>query len=1105
MKIFTFSGMLAWLLLAWLPGLLWAQTYRLPTTGIATYTTCGGTLYDDGGPSGPYSAICNGSVTLRPATAGNKIRLAFTEFALADALAVVIVLDGASTSAPIIGIYSAADRPRGPLYASNADGALTVQLRSGLATAGAAGIAATIACVGQAPLPDLAAQNLRLRPASLLAGATTAANVQLLNLADGPAPSSTAAWYVSRDSLFSRDDVFLQTSQSPVLVGQAAVTSVESLPLPASLEPGWYYVLLVMDQSNRVAESNETNNVASARLRIVAPAPDLQPTQVGFQPYSITSATTYFSIEFSISNRGVLPTDSSQVGLFISDRPSLDGTATDLGRTAIEPLLAGANSLAQLVTVNMPPGMRAGSHYVFVVADYTQAISELDEANNVLATPFLITTPSVDLGLQYPLGPRQISPGQVLNTLYVRLNNQGSELAIPATLGYFLSTDKTFSADDVLMGSNTLGLSPYSDMPVYGRPVVPAGTAPGQYYLLYVADYLNQLAESDETNNVEALPLAVVTPDIDLILGQPYLVAPYRNPDRAVPGQSRNLAAGAYLFNQGTTVADVATLGLYLSADKVLSPDDQLLAADSIVYLPPASYPSQGLSFGIPASTKPGHYYVLLVADYRHRLPDTNRSNNVVAQPLDIIAPDIDLEISYVSPLPTSAVTTGERLGLSSTLSNQGQTTALPATVGYYLSRDAQFSTDDVRLGQRVVQELDASTYGGVSLTDTVTVPITTTAGAYYLLLVANDLGLLPERNKTNNVYGIPLTVSTERSDLTVQAASLAPATTTCGTQVAVSCTVANIGAAVTNRTTALGYYLSTDNRWDPSDQLLLTTPVLFIFPGQREAYSAKPVIPAGLPPGRYYLLLVIDPGTKLLETTRNNNVSALALTLTGDFAGGAVPASGAASISACAGLLYDNGGLAAYVPYSNGTLTINPAAPNARTQLIFSEFDMEPGPHYLQVYDGPSSKSPLLAMYTGHQLPPPVTASLSNPSGALTLRFVSSGSTSGSGFVARFGCVSRITLAGRPASSADGYALQVTPVPVVSPAPLRVQLTGPGLRTEATLALYNSLGQVVATQRLAPGRSSQAELPTAGLAAGVYVVRLVGPDLHATSRVIVE
>ena len=64
------------------PAGLRAQTYALPANGTTNVTTCAGTLTDDGGLNGPYSANANGSVTITPATAGNKIRLQFTSFAV---------------------------------------------------------------------------------------------------------------------------------------------------------------------------------------------------------------------------------------------------------------------------------------------------------------------------------------------------------------------------------------------------------------------------------------------------------------------------------------------------------------------------------------------------------------------------------------------------------------------------------------------------------------------------------------------------------------------------------------------------------------------------------------------------------------------------------------------------------------------------------------------------------------------------------------------------------------------------------------------------------------------------------------------------------------
>ncbi len=86
-------------------------------------------------------------------------------------------------------------------------------------------------------------------------------------------------------------------------------------------------------------------------------------------------------------------------------------------------------------------------------------------------------------------------------------------------------------------------------------------------------------------------------------------------------------------------------------------------------------------------------------------------------------------------------------------------------------------------------------------------------------------------------------------------------------------------------------------------------------------------------------------------------------------------------------------------------------------------------------------------------------------------------------------------------------FSLSVAPNPVAHAAPLRVQLSGPGLSAGLRLALYNSQGQQVATQALAsaPGGGGQAEFSTGGLAAGVYVLHLTGTGLHAAQRVIIE
>ncbi|TDN37400.1 CARDB domain-containing protein [Hymenobacter sp. UV11] len=105
----------------------------------------------------------------------------------------------------------------------------------------------------------------------------------------------------------------------------------------------------------------------------------------------------------------------------------------------------------------------------------------------------------------------------------------------------------------------------------------------------------------------------------------------------------------------------------------------------------------------------------------------------------------------------------------------------------------------------------------------------------------------------------------------------------------------------------------------------------------------------------------------------------------------------------------------------------------------------------------------------------------------------------------------SNLATSNLPSQEADeellGADLSIAPNPVAHATPVRVRLSTAGPQKAITLALYTSQGQRIATQNLAlvPDLPAQAEFSTASLAAGVYVLYLSGPGLHAVRRVVVE
>jgi len=114
---------------------------------------------------------------------------------------------------------------------------------------------------------------------------------------------------------------------------------------------------------------------------------------------------------------------------------------------------------------------------------------------------------------------------------------------------------------------------------------------------------------------------------------------------------------------------------------------------------------------------------------------------------------------------------------------------------------------------------------------------------------------------------------------------------------------------------------------------------------------------------------------------------------------------------TACAGTIYDSGGATGdYGPGEDAEITISPTGAT-QVDLTFPFFDIEPGSagncdyDWIDVFDGPSSASPLIDRYCNDNVPTG-TISSTGGSGSLTLVFHSDGGLELEGFNADWNCV---------------------------------------------------------------------------------------------------
>jgi hypothetical protein len=90
-------------------------------------------------------------------------------------------------------------------------------------------------------------------------------------------------------------------------------------------------------------------------------------------------------------------------------------------------------------------------------------------------------------------------------------------------------------------------------------------------------------------------------------------------------------------------------------------------------------------------------------------------------------------------------------------LVNQGTATAGSSVLRIYLSRDDRLSSDDVLLRQRSFGSVAAGATVANAITESI--PAGTSAGSYYVLLVADAGGAVAESNESNNVLARAVTV----------------------------------------------------------------------------------------------------------------------------------------------------------------------------------------------------------------------------------------------------------------------------------------------------------------------------------------------------------
>jgi uncharacterized delta-60 repeat protein len=109
-------------------------------------------------------------------------------------------------------------------------------------------------------------------------------------------------------------------------------------------------------------------------------------------------------------------------------------------------------------------------------------------------------------------------------------------------------------------------------------------------------------------------------------------------------------------------------------------------------------------------------------------------------------------------------------------------------------------------------------------------------------------------------------------------------------------------------------------------------------------------------------------------------------------------------SVNVCSGTFYDAGGTGNYFNNQSFTKTFTPSTTGKKLKFEFTTFNTEHNKDILTLYDGSTMNSPLIGVYSGNLAPFSVEAT--NPTGAITAKWVSDNTNANIGWAANISCI---------------------------------------------------------------------------------------------------
>jgi|GEM_PF-4397657 len=682
---------------------------------------------------------------------------------------------------------------------------------------------AALTVVSTASDPDLQFSSFELSVSSIDAGEPVTLAAVIAN-SGTIAANNVVIRFLDGETQLEQDITFASLAG-----GQQANIQVEHI-----FEAGSRTITAVLDPTNAVSETSETNNSASAALSVRpnTGTPDLTITaaDIAFSNES-PEAFEELTITARVSNVGDLVAENVVVRFVL-------GTET-LTEMTLSGVNAGRTNSAVLTT-SLPEGTQT----ITVEVDPSGTIAESDETNNSASKQVTVAAPPVsppDLRIESIVA----DPGTPIDAeavaVVVKVINVGGTAAggaFDVSIQDNASLLHTFNVADLGPGSRaTLTLN--------------TSFVAGSHLLTATADSGSVIAESDEANNSDSLSLSVAStatpPDLTFAS---FVVTP----STADVGSLVQIAA--VVTNTGTTTAE--NVVVRLTADGAALGTDFTIASLA---------GGQSSTIQLTETFTAGVKQLAAVVDSANRVNESDEDNNQATAALtvnavpraDLTIASSDISFSDTSPLP------GQAIQVTASVTNAGDLNASSFKVLF--TRGDPFAGGAILIEEATVAGLNAGQ------STNVVVNFAVPEGAHRVFVLVDSQNEVTEAANSNNLASKVIQTRL-LPDLTASVESIVVSHTdlTINPTVQVGACVDNLGPGIASNITVRLIANQV------TDTLIEEKTIASISSGQCEQITSlwQPA------PGPYTLRLEIDPDSSIVETDETNNSIEKSVTMIG-------------------------------------------------------------------------------------------------------------------------------------------------------------------------------------------------------------------------------